>query len=99
MIDDTIEFLEPYTYLIVGSIKALVIAGGFNGSGAGVGLAGASADGAVPGPPWAQSGRTFGLGQPISDSIKLYSRNRSFRVRQINFYFTWHQPLLCLLRL
>ena len=31
MIDDAIEFLEPYTYLIIGSVKALVIAGALLG--------------------------------------------------------------------
>ena len=27
MIDSVIEFLEPYTYLIIGSVKAIVVAG------------------------------------------------------------------------
>jgi len=31
MIDDVIDFFEPYTYLIIGSVKAFVIAGALLG--------------------------------------------------------------------
>ncbi len=31
MLDDVIDFLEPYTYLIIGSVKALIIAGALLG--------------------------------------------------------------------
>ena len=69
MIGDVIKFLEPYTYLIIGSVKALVIAGALLGL--------------VPGLVWLERrlmGRfqvrlgpnrvgPLGLGQPISDSI------------------------------
>ena len=71
MIDSVIEFLEPYTYLIIGSVKAIVVAGAIMG--------------VVPALVWLERrlmGRfqvrlgpnrvgPFGLGQPIADSIKL----------------------------
>ena len=71
MIDDVIDFFEPYTYLIIGSVKAFAIAGALLGI--------------VPALVWLERrlmGRfqvrlgpnrvgPFGLGQPISDSIKL----------------------------
>ena len=69
MIDGVIDFFEPYTYLIIGSVKAFVIAGALLGI--------------VPALVWLERrlmGRfqvrlgpnrvgPFGLGQPISDSI------------------------------
>jgi len=71
MIDDVIDFFEPHTYLIIGSVKAFAIAGALLGI--------------VPALVWLERrlmGRfqvrlgpnrvgPFGLGQPISDSIKL----------------------------
>ncbi|MCH8156611.1 MAG: NADH-quinone oxidoreductase subunit NuoH [Nitrospinae bacterium] len=71
MIDTVVDFLEKYSYLIIGSIKAFVIAGALLGI--------------VPLLVWLERrlmGRfqvrlgpnrvgPFGLGQPISDSIKL----------------------------
>ena len=71
MIDSVIEFLEPYTYLIIGSVKAIVVAGAIMG--------------VVPALVWLErrlmgrfQGRLgpnrvgpFGLGQPIADSVKL----------------------------
>ena len=87
MIDDTIEFLEPYTYLIVGSIKALVIAGALMG--------------VVPALVWLERrlmGRfqvrlgpnrvgPFGLGQPISDSIKLLFKESIIQSSADKFLF------------
>jgi len=87
MIDDTIEFLEPYTYLIIGSIKALVIAGALMG--------------VVPGLVWLERrlmGRfqvrlgpnrvgPFGLGQPISDSIKLLFKESIIQSSADKFLF------------
>ena len=87
MINDTIEFLEPYTYLIVGSIKALVIAGALMG--------------VVPALVWLERrlmGRfqvrlgpnrvgPFGLGQPISDSIKLLFKESIIQSSADKFLF------------
>ena len=87
MIDDVIKFLEPYTYLIIGSIKALVIAGALLGI--------------VPGLVWLERrlmGRfqvrlgpnrvgPFGLGQPISDSIKLLFKESIIQSSADKFLF------------
>ena len=87
MIDDFIEFLEPYTYLIIGSVKALVIAGALLGI--------------VPALVWLERrlmGRfqvrlgpnrvgPFGLGQPISDSIKLLFKESIIQSSADKFLF------------
>ena len=87
MIDDAIEFLEPYTYLIIGSVKALVIAGALLGI--------------VPLLVWLERrlmGRfqvrlgpnrvgPFGLGQPISDSIKLLFKESIIQSSADKFLF------------
>jgi len=87
MIDDVIKFLEPYTYLIIGSIKALVIAGALLGI--------------VPALVWLERrlmGRfqvrlgpnrvgPFGLGQPISDSIKLLFKESIIQSSADKFLF------------
>ncbi|SVA72209.1 uncharacterized protein METZ01_LOCUS125063 [marine metagenome] len=87
MIDDVIKFLEPYTYLIIGSIKALVIAGALLGI--------------VPGLVWLERrlmGRfqvrlgpnrvgPLGLGQPISDSIKLLFKESIIQSSADKFLF------------
>ena len=87
MFDDVIKFLEPYTYLIIGSVKALVIAGALLGI--------------VPGLVWLERrlmGRfqvrlgpnrvgPFGLGQPISDSIKLLFKESIIQSSADKFLF------------
>ena len=87
MLDDVIKFLEPYTYLIIGSVKALVIAGALLGI--------------VPGLVWLERrlmGRfqvrlgpnrvgPFGLGQPISDSIKLLFKESIIQSSADKFLF------------
>ena len=87
MLDDVIKFLEPYTYLIIGSAKALVIAGALLGI--------------VPGLVWLERrlmGRfqvrlgpnrvgPFGLGQPISDSIKLLFKESIIQSSADKFLF------------
>ena len=87
MIDDVTEFLEPYTYLIIGSVKALVIAGALLGL--------------VPGLVWLERrlmGRfqvrlgpnrvgPLGLGQPISDSIKLLFKESIIQSSADKFLF------------
>ena len=87
MIDDVIKFLEPYTYLIIGSIKALVIAGALLGI--------------VPALVWLERrlmGRfqvrlgpnrvgPLGLGQPISDSIKLLFKESIIQSSADKFLF------------
>ena len=87
MIDDVIKFLEPYTYLIIGSIKVLVIAGALLGI--------------VPGLVWLERrlmGRfqvrlgpnrvgPLGLGQPISDSIKLLFKESIIQSSADKFLF------------
>ena len=87
MIDDVTEFLEPYTYLIIGSVKALVIAGALLGI--------------VPGLVWLERrlmGRfqvrlgpnrvgPLGLGQPISDSIKLLFKESIIQSSADKFLF------------
>jgi len=87
MLDDVIDFLEPYTYLIIGSIKALIIAGALLGI--------------VPALVWLERrlmGRfqvrlgpnrvgPFGLGQPISDSIKLLFKESIIQSSADKFLF------------
>ena len=87
MLDDVIKFLEPYTYLIIGSVKALVIAGALLGI--------------VPGLVWLERrlmGRfqvrlgpnrvgPLGLGQPISDSIKLLFKESIIQSSADKFLF------------
>ena len=87
MIDDVTEFLEPYTYLIIGSVKALVIAGALLGI--------------VPALVWLERrlmGRfqvrlgpnrvgPLGLGQPISDSIKLLFKESIIQSSADKFLF------------
>jgi len=87
MIDDIIDFLTPYTYLIIGSVKALVIAGALLGI--------------VPALVWLERrlmGRfqvrlgpnrvgPFGLGQPISDSIKLLFKESIIQSSADKFLF------------
>ena len=87
MVDDIIEFLEPYTYLIIGSVKALVIASALLGI--------------VPALVWLERrlmGRfqvrlgpnrvgPFGLGQPISDSIKLLFKESIIQSSADKFLF------------
>ena len=87
MLDDVIDFLEPYTYLIIGSVKALVIAGALLGI--------------VPALVWLERrlmGRfqvrlgpnrvgPFGLGQPISDSIKLLFKESIIQSSADKFLF------------
>ena len=87
MIDDVIKFLEPYTYLIIGSIKALVIAGALLGI--------------VPALVWLERrlmGRfqvrlgpnrvgPLGLGQPIADSIKLLFKESIIQSSADKFLF------------
>ncbi len=87
MIDDVAEFLEPYTYLIIGSVKALVIAGALLGI--------------VPALVWLERrlmGRfqvrlgpnrvgPLGLGQPISDSIKLLFKESIIQSSADKFLF------------
>ena len=87
MLDDVIDFLEPYTYLIIGSVKALIIAGALLGI--------------VPALVWLERrlmGRfqvrlgpnrvgPFGLGQPISDSIKLLFKESIIQSSADKFLF------------
>ena len=87
MLDDVIDFLEPYTYLIIGSVKALFIAGALLGI--------------VPALVWLERrlmGRfqvrlgpnrvgPFGLGQPISDSIKLLFKESIIQSSADKFLF------------
>ena len=87
MLDDVIDFLEPYTYLIIGSVKALIIAGALLGF--------------VPALVWLERrlmGRfqvrlgpnrvgPFGLGQPISDSIKLLFKESIIQSSADKFLF------------
>ncbi len=87
MLDDVIDFLEPYTYLIIGSVKALIIAGALLGI--------------VPALVWFERrlmGRfqvrlgpnrvgPFGLGQPISDSIKLLFKESIIQSSADKFLF------------
>ena len=87
MIDDVIDFFEPYTYLIIGSVKAFVIAGALLGI--------------VPALVWLERrlmGRfqvrlgpnrvgPFGLGQPISDSIKLLFKESIIQSSADKFLF------------
>ena len=87
MLDDAIDFLEPYTYLIIGSVKALIIAGALLGI--------------VPALVWLERrlmGRfqvrlgpnrvgPFGLGQPISDSIKLLFKESIIQSSADKFLF------------
>ena len=87
MFDDAVDFLEPYTYLIIGSVKALIIAGGLLGI--------------VPALVWLERrlmGRfqvrlgpnrvgPFGLGQPISDSIKLLFKESIIQSSADKFLF------------
>ncbi|HIA32522.1 MAG TPA: NADH-quinone oxidoreductase subunit NuoH [Nitrospinaceae bacterium] len=87
MIDAVIDFFEPYTYLIIGSVKAFVIAGALLGI--------------VPALVWLERrlmGRfqvrlgpnrvgPFGLGQPISDSIKLLFKESIIQSSADKFLF------------
>ena len=87
MIDGVIDFFEPYTYLIIGSVKAFVIAGALLGI--------------VPALVWLERrlmGRfqvrlgpnrvgPFGLGQPISDSIKLLFKESIIQSSADKFLF------------
>jgi len=87
MIDDVISFFEPYIYLTIGSIKALAIAGALLGI--------------VPALVWLERrlmGRfqvrlgpnrvgPFGLGQPISDSIKLLFKESIIQSSADKFLF------------
>jgi len=87
MIEDVLNFFEPYIYLIVGSIKALAIAGALLGI--------------VPALVWLERrlmGRfqvrlgpnrvgPFGLGQPISDSIKLLFKESIIQSSADKFLF------------
>jgi len=87
MLDHVIDFLEPYTYLIIGSVKALIIAGALLGI--------------VPALVWLERrlmGRfqvrlgpnrvgPFGLGQPISDSIKLLFKESIIQSSADKFLF------------
>ena len=87
MLDDVIDFFEPYTYLIIGSVKALIIAGALLGI--------------VPALVWLERrlmGRfqvrlgpnrvgPFGLGQPISDSIKLLFKESIIQSSADKFLF------------
>jgi NADH-quinone oxidoreductase subunit H len=87
MIVNLLEFLEPYTYLIIGSVKALIIAGALLGI--------------VPALVWLERrlmGRfqvrlgpnrvgPLGLGQPISDSIKLLFKESIIQSSADKFLF------------
>jgi len=87
MIDAVIDFFEPHTYLIIGSVKAFVIAGALLGI--------------VPALVWLERrlmGRfqvrlgpnrvgPFGLGQPISDSIKLLFKESIIQSSADKFLF------------
>ncbi|PIQ95691.1 MAG: NADH-quinone oxidoreductase subunit NuoH [Nitrospinae bacterium CG11_big_fil_rev_8_21_14_0_20_56_8] len=87
MIDDIVHFFEPYIYLIVGGVKAIIIA--------------VALTAVVPGLVWLERrlmGRfqvrlgpnrvgPFGLGQPISDSIKLLFKESIIQSSADKFLF------------
>jgi NADH-quinone oxidoreductase subunit H len=87
MLDDVMKFFEQYAYLIIGSVKAFVIAGALLGI--------------VPALVWLERrlmGRfqvrlgpnrvgPFGLGQPISDSIKLLFKESIIQSSADKFLF------------
>ena len=87
MLDDVIKFFEQYVYLIIGSVKAFVVAGALLGI--------------VPALVWLERrlmGRfqvrlgpnrvgPFGLGQPISDSIKLLFKESIIQSSADKFLF------------
>ena len=87
MLDDVMNFFEQYAYLIIGSVKAFVIAGALLGI--------------VPFLDWLERrlmGRfqvrlgpnrvgPFGLGQPISDSIKLLFKESIIQSSADKFLF------------